>query len=251
MGNSYRRYSTDVRQAIAESGDPNLFPELKIPRSTAYYWIAHPRMEGTSRKSFAYDGRRYSRSRIRDFLQLVMKCLPGEFDTSRISESEKLQVLHELERNKTYWAGIFPVTLRSKIVNRLKNCELTADGLCIRRYPGRLTRQEVNATKSYVESQRYAHLSIASLVLLGARHGDVICNSKTWYKYIKQLGWRRPSKPVNKLGRRVGLRATRPHQYWHVDASIIKTADGSINYLQVVVDNYSRYILAWRIGASI
>lgn len=250
MGKPYKRYSSEVRQAIAASGDPSLFPELRIPRSTAYYWIANPPRGLTtiknSTKVFSSD----TRTRIRMFLQLVLKCLPDEIDSSRLSEQEKVQVIHELDRNRSFWAGIFPLALRTKIVNRLKNCESTADGLCIRRYSGRLTFQEVRAMRSYVESQRYAHLSIASLVLVAGRHGDV-CNSKTWYKYIKKLNWHRPSKSTNRQGRRVGLRAERPHQYWHVDASIIKTNDGTKNYLQVVIDNYSRFILAWRIGQSI
>jgi hypothetical protein len=35
----YQRYSTDIKYAIAKSGDINLFPELDIPKSTAQGWV--------------------------------------------------------------------------------------------------------------------------------------------------------------------------------------------------------------------
>jgi hypothetical protein len=35
----YRSYDPRLKQAIAHSRDPNLFPELAIPRSTALGWI--------------------------------------------------------------------------------------------------------------------------------------------------------------------------------------------------------------------
>jgi hypothetical protein len=35
----YRRYDSSVKDAIAHSQNPYLFPELKIPRTTALYWI--------------------------------------------------------------------------------------------------------------------------------------------------------------------------------------------------------------------
>ena len=39
-----------------------------------------------------------------------------------------------------------------------------------------------------------------------------------------------------------------PPCIWHVDTTIIKLLDGTKVYLQAVVDNYSRKILAWRVA---
>jgi hypothetical protein len=36
---SYRKYDLRVKRMIIASKNPNLFPELKIPRTTALYWI--------------------------------------------------------------------------------------------------------------------------------------------------------------------------------------------------------------------
>lgn len=41
MKRSYRKYDDSVINMIIETRNPNLFPELKIPRTTALYWINH------------------------------------------------------------------------------------------------------------------------------------------------------------------------------------------------------------------
>ena len=35
----YRSYSIDVKEMIIKTRNPNLFPELGIPRTTALYWL--------------------------------------------------------------------------------------------------------------------------------------------------------------------------------------------------------------------
>lgn len=48
-----------------------------------------------------------------------------------------------------------------------------------------------------------------------------------------------PAKP------KVGQRASKPNELWHVDLTIIKLLDGTKVYLHAVIDNFSRRILAW------
>ena len=50
-----------------------------------------------------------------------------------------------------------------------------------------------------------------------------------------------PEKP------KVGVRATRPNELWHIDVTIIKLLDGTKTYLHAIIDNFSRRILAWRL----
>ena len=46
----------------------------------------------------------------------------------------------------------------------------------------------------------------------------------------------------------MGIRASRPNQYWHIDTTVIRLLDGTRAYLQAVIDNFSRKILAWRVS---
>ena len=43
------------------------------------------------------------------------------------------------------------------------------------------------------------------------------------------------------------MKATRPNQYWHTDATVIRLTTGIRIYLQAIIDNFSRRILAWRV----
>ncbi len=53
-----------------------------------------------------------------------------------------------------------------------------------------------------------------------------------------------PAKP------KIGIRAERPNEIWHIDTTLIRLVDGTKAYLHAVIDNYSRRILSWRIGAT-
>ncbi|MBT7609532.1 MAG: DDE-type integrase/transposase/recombinase, partial [Bacteriovoracaceae bacterium] len=44
----------------------------------------------------------------------------------------------------------------------------------------------------------------------------------------------------------VGITKYHPNQLWHIDVTEIKVGINKKFYLQVVIDNYSRYILAYR-----
>jgi len=38
---------------------------------------------------------------------------------------------------------------------------------------------------------------------------------------------------------------------WHIDITVIRLLDGTKAYLQAIIDNYSRRILAWRLGTQL
>ncbi len=44
-----------------------------------------------------------------------------------------------------------------------------------------------------------------------------------------------------------GLRASYPDQIWHADITIVKTRDGMKYYIYLLMDNFSRFFLSWRI----
>ena len=45
-------------------------------------------------------------------------------------------------------------------------------------------------------------------------------------------------------------RATRPNEIWHVDVSVVRLVDGTRVYLQAIIDNGSRKLLAFRVSSS-
>jgi len=46
----------------------------------------------------------------------------------------------------------------------------------------------------------------------------------------------------------VGIRATRPNEYWYIDVTVIRLLDDSRVYLHAIIDNFSRRILSWTLA---
>jgi transposase InsO family protein len=63
---------------------------------------------------------------------------------------------------------------------------------------------------------------------------------------MRKHNWRRPRKRVHPAKPKIGIRASRANETWHVDATLIRLLDGSKVYLHAVIDNFSRRILAWK-----
>ena len=62
--------------------------------------------------------------------------------------------------------------------------------------------------------------------------------------------WRRPRQRVHPAKPKVGIRASRPNEIWHVDTTLIRLLDGSRAYLHALVDNFYRRILAWNVAET-
>jgi putative transposase len=113
-----------------------------------------------------------------------------------------------------------------------------------------MTATERSEMRSMVQSEDYRHLSVGSIARLAARLGKVYACTSTWYRAIQNGNWIRSRKRIYPPKPRIGLRATKPNEYWHVDTTIVRLLDGSRVYLHAILDNFSRRILAWRLNST-
>jgi hypothetical protein len=104
--------------------------------------------------------------------------------------------------------------------------------------------------KEIVTSLEYRHVPTGTLAVLAQRLGKVWASPSTWYRLVRQNGWRRPRLRVHPAKPHVGLRTTRADEMWHIDTTVIRLLDGTRAYLHAVIDNFSRRILAWRIAET-
>ena len=102
-----------------------------------------------------------------------------------------------------------------------------------------------------VTSDKYRHMPISSLALFAQRIGKVYASATTWAKLIREHGWRRPRQRLYPAKPKVGVRATKPNEYWHLDVTIIKLLDGTKVYLHAIIDNFSRMILAYHVAEKL
>ena len=99
-------------------------------------------------------------------------------------------------------------------------------------------------------SEEYRHVPTGTLALLAQRLGKVFASPTTWYRLVRSYHWRRPRGRIHPSGPKVGIRASRPNEIWHVDTTLIRLLDGSRGYLRAVIDNFSRRILTWKVSAT-
>jgi putative transposase len=133
---------------------------------------------------------------------------------------------------------------------RQRVCTLDDRSSCPRTSPSRLTPFEIRAIEDMVTSPDYRHVPTGTLAVLAQRLGKVWASPSTWYRLVRQNGWRRPRLRVHPAKPKIGLRTTRPNEMWHIDTTVIRLLDGTRAYLHAVIDNFSRRILAWRVAET-
>jgi transposase InsO family protein len=101
-----------------------------------------------------------------------------------------------------------------------------------------------------VTSEEYRHVPTGVLARLAQRLAKVFASPTTWYRLVRDHKWRRPRQRVHPAKPKVGIRASRPNEIWHVDTTVIRLLDGSRAYLHAIIDNFSRRVLAWNVAGT-
>lgn len=133
---------------------------------------------------------------------------------------------------------------KSKILNK---CLTSPLQLCKKRYPGQLTNDEVSGIKNMLTSDRFRFWPVSSIAYYALRENFLSVSLATWYLYKNKLGIERLALQ-KKIKCSSGIRASFPDQIWHADITIVKTKDNQKYYVYLLMDNFSRFILSWRIA---
>ena len=266
-----RIYDYRIQEAICGSGDRDLFPELEIPRSTIRSWIhrgapdvvwcdlaACERAELVA-EMHALTQRTALLGAVVGLLIAMLRVSKVRFDYERLPEGDaKRTFLRAIER-----AGrVLPLNAALRIARLSPSryhswcrseagCDLDDQPSCPRVVPTRLTAREVENMREMVESSDHRHMSLRALALHAQRAGKVIASPSTWYRLVKNAGWRRPRNRVYPAKPKIGIRARAPGELLHLDVTIIRLLDGTRAYLHAVIDNYSRRILSWTLEARL
>jgi putative transposase len=258
-------YDYRIQEAICETGDRDLFPELNIPRSTIRSWIHRGTTDVVS-----------GDFRIRDRTELVaeienlrrrtallgavvglliamLRVSKARLDYERLPEGETKRILlRAIGRT----GKILPLNAALRIVRLSSSryhswcrsetgCDLDDQSSCPRIVPTRLTPNEVEKMRKLVESDDHRHMSLRALALHAQRIGKVLASPSTWYRLVRTAGWKRHRNRVYPAKPKIGIRANAPGELLHLDVTIIRLLDGTRAYLHAVIDNYSRRVLSW------
>jgi putative transposase len=261
-----RTYDHRLRDLVRSTGDIRQATRRGIPRSTARGWL-----NATHAKVVTVDvidrdllslqqevlALRMRVERLIAFLRLFVvlwKISGFSLTSARIPDrATKRRLLQAIDRSHALLS--FRVVLsvmrlspsRYHAWKREQECGLDDISSCPRSTPQQLTPTECATIKDMVTADAYRHVPTGTLARLAQRLGKVFASATTWYRLVRRYQWRRPRQRVHPAQPKVGIRASRPNEIWHVDTTLIRLLDGSRAYLHAVIDNFSRRILAWKV----
>jgi len=267
---SLQRYDHRLRNLVQRTGDVTVATDLGVPRSTARGWLtATPTVvvcldvadltEPELRQEVLKLRRRIQKLTALLRLTLALLRTSGfRLTGERLPDGRaKIRILRAVDRARRYVP--LPAVLRFLQVSpsrfqawrrRQSACALDDQSSCPRTSPSRLTPPEIRAIKDMVTSPEYRHVPTGTLAVLAQRLNKVWASPSTWYRLVRQNGWRRPQLRVHPAKPKIGLRTTRTDEMWHIDTTVIRLLDGTRAYLHAVIDNFSRRILAWRVAET-
>ncbi len=268
----YEKYSPIVKTIISVTGRIDLFPHLKIPRMTALQWVKNgyagiedpiidPLLEIINElKNESADAKRNlaQKESIINLLQESYKILGFRIHWKHIdSIDKKLKILNSIEvamRKSQRKDCLLELGLSLSRYKRWRReragCDLVGVKSCPRGSANQLTPKEILIMKNLVTSKEFSHFPIRSLHFYAKRKGLLFCSYSTWRKYIDHFKWKRLRKKFRERKQRIGLRAKFPNEIWHLDVSYFILPDKTKLFIQAIIDNYSRYVIAWQVMDS-
>jgi hypothetical protein len=264
-----RRYDHRLRELVCEANSVDLAVRHGVPRSTARGWLAATGMPVVTLNVAHHDAIRLRQEVISlrqrvdrlvallRLMALLLKLSGFSFAKIRLPDgAAKTRLLQAIDRSRSHFtlravlriAGLSHT--RYHVWSNETPCGLNDRPSCPRSSPQQLTLSEVQTIRDMVTSEDYRHVSTGTLARLAQRLGKVFASASTWYRLVQDHNWRRPRQRVHPAAPKVGIRASRPNEIWHIDTTLIRLLDGSRAYLHAVVDNFSRRVLAWKVAGT-
>ena len=265
-----RTYDHRLKDLVQSTGNIRTAVDLGVPESTARGWLQSS-VTGVVSIPAAPDGTvdelhrtvatlRAQKTRLVAILRVVVVLLKVSGFTlkrRRVAEGlKKSLLLRAIEQSRPVLglrSCLRILRLSSSRYHswrRESRCELDDVSSCPRTHPRQLTRAEVREIKEIVIGEEFRHISTGALAVLAQRLGRVFASPSTWYRLVRRHGWRRPRARLHPEKPTVGIRASKPNEIWHIDATVIRLVGGSKAYLHAVIDNFSRRILGWNGGVA-
>ena len=129
------------------------------------------------------------------------------------------------------------------------NCSISIFNKCLKKHPLQLTSLDVKTIQEYCYHKTYKNWQAISIYWQMVRDKKLFCSKTTFYRYANKLGiiftkkrhqWKNYSSII----------ATKPFEILHMDVTKI-VLNNLKGYLYIIIDNYSRSILAYEFSKEI
>ncbi len=263
-----RRYDHRLQAIVKRAGSIHIALEHAIPRSTARGWLKnHDSPSVVSTELVDHDtailqlevlALRRKAKRMTALLRLmfvVFKLSQFSFAKTRVQGAkDKRRLLAAIERCREH----LPLQTVTRVTGLTRSryhewkqerlCGLDDRSSCPKKYVHQITSTEIGVIRDMVTSDEYRHVPTVVLARLAERLGKVYASASSWYRLIRIHKWRRPRSRIYPAKSKIGIRASKPNEVWHVDMTQIRLIDGSRAYIHAIIDNFSRRVLAWNVS---
>ena len=265
-----RRYDHRLQAMVRNAGSLELARQHGIPKSTARGWLKHSNSSPVvSTDVVTHDmvqlqqeicvlRRRVQRLTTLLRLMIIFLKLSGfSFARFRLQEgNDKRKLLRALDQCRTHIS--LRIVLRMIGLSHTRYhqwklehpCGLDDILSCPKSSPKQITSKEIKIIREMVTSEEFRHVPTGGLARLAERLGKVFASSSTWYRLMRKHQLRRPRLRVYPAKPKIGIRASKANEIWHVDATQIRLLDGRQAYIDAIIDNFSRRILAWNVAEN-
>jgi putative transposase len=108
----------------------------------------------------------------------------------------------------------------------------------------RITQEE---DKALAVAREFPDLSSRQLSVWITDHEGFAISESTVYRILRREGLVKRQEAQLMAAKEYHTKTTRPHQMWATDASYFRVVGWGYYYLVTVMDDYSRFILAWKL----
>jgi hypothetical protein len=209
-GRRTRFYDHRLIDAVQRTRDVSIATRVGVPRSTAAGWLRQGprRVAGTDERDWLALHRRLAKlerrcQRLAAMLRLfvvLFRVLKPDLSRVRFVGHDKARLLRAVERSRGVLGLRRGVSLLGLSLSRFhawarlgQGCQLDDQPSCPVSTPQRLTPAEVMAMRRVATSEEYKHVPTGRLALLAQRLSIVFASTSTWYRFVKERGWRRPT----------------------------------------------------------
>lgn len=264
---SYKSHCSKLKSIVSQTGNIKLATKSGVPRTTAIYW-ANKTYENSAHTTSEISLLNEEIKRLQVQIEIekyklifINKLSPYieaiKNSKKNIHKSIQRLVIKTIEQFRKYLSLNLLLSLIHMSASRFyqwqasfKKCDYNKKFYCASRKPNQLTGDEVLKILCLSTSKKYAHFSTTALWKYSVINNLVVCSKGTWFKYLKYYKVNRKPDKKEKSQYLIGIRAKKSNEIWHIDITEIKDIHGNKFYLQIIVDNFSRYIVNWSLNSS-
>jgi len=124
-------------------------------------------------------------------------------------------------------------------------------GRCRVSFPNQLTKGEACIIRKGFSDPETVHWPSVSVAWKLIRDSKLSASVSTILAYARAMGLTSVRKPLHRSRKKGSIVTSRPNEAWHVDVTVLRTRDGVRSYIQLILDSFSKRILAFSVARSI